>query len=158
VRGIIASLAFYGDPLSLTVAAFLKHLALPHSSPLTRTIILLAHITSLLTPGSQLLSVLLFQILVIYIKREELAKQTVLQECRIYRTTRQMHISDNATSDEYVLDRRLRKRNISMHSKPRITVGLWFHCAKAVCTDQMGIFQLFHHLYIIELDVKVLID
>ena len=45
-----------------------------------------------------------------------------------------------------------------MHSKPRITMVLCFHCAKALCTDQMRIFELFHHLYIIELDVEVLVD
>ena len=50
------------------------------------------------------------------------------------------------------------KKKIRMHSKPRITMVLCFHCAKALCTDQVRIFELFHHLYIIELDVEVLID
>jgi hypothetical protein len=36
---VIASVTFQGDPLSFTVAAFLKHLALPHGPPSTRTII-----------------------------------------------------------------------------------------------------------------------
>jgi hypothetical protein len=37
--------------------------------------------------------------------KEERDKQTIFQQRRIYRTTRQMHVSDHTTSDEHILDR-----------------------------------------------------
>jgi len=69
-----------------------------------------------------------------------------------------MHISDHAASNENVLDRGLGKRSAYAPRQALQNAAFGSTPPKALRTDQMRILQLFHHLYIIELDVEILID